>query len=445
MTTRFALVALLFAPGLVAAQSLRPTTPVEDEMLAPLAPAPREISSWPEARRTLTSRSTDLRRAEAGLARAGALRRQAMSALFPDADLSLGLSYDLLGDGPAAGVTSAQPTRPLATVSVRATQAVIDVAAWRARDVAAAGQRGAAATVADTRRRVDQELAGTLVAVVSAERVAVLNRDGLRLALERQALLSRTFQLGAATELDVVRGQQDVAVARSAVIAGDERTRATREALGQALGLDGEVGVSSGFVLEGLTQELAASCRPLGDTEARADLVAARAQVEAARLRRAQVKAGYLPRLGLSTELFGRTESPGFASFTSWTISAVLTVPIWEGGLRRGLLEEQSASVRDAEAVADELGRTVSLEVARARRGVEVARALLTSATEARALAARVDEMTRRSFTIGRATSVDLVQSATILRLAELTLAQREFEWFQARIAALLTEAQCGS
>jgi hypothetical protein len=51
--------------------------------------------------------------------------------------------------------------------------------------------------------------------------------------------------------------------------------------------------------------------------------------------------------------------------------------------------------------------------------------------------------MTRRSIEIGRATSLELVQSAAALRQAELTLSLREFERLAAQVDALLTEARC--
>jgi hypothetical protein len=93
--------------------------------------------------------------------------------------------------------------------------------------------------------------------------------------------------------------------------------------------------------------------------------------------------------------------------------------------------------------VAEALRRSVRREVARSRRAERVARDLVTAAGEARQLAERLDSMTRRSFEIGRATSLELVQSATALRQAELALALREFEWVEARLDALLTEARC--
>jgi outer membrane protein TolC len=236
---------------------------------------------------------------------------------------------------------------------------------------------------------------------------------------------------------------QDVAVARSALISGDEQLRRTREALGQALGIDGEVGVAPGFLLEGLVAQSRQDCRPLTEGERRADLVAAEAQVEAAAQSRAQATAGYLPRVGLASNVGAFTTVPGPGRVSLWSVAAVLSVPIWEGGLRRGLAKERAGAEAAASVAAEARRRAVFFEIERARRGEEVARALMETAETARELAQRTDQLTRRSFEIGRATSLELVQTAVNLRQAELSLALREFEWVQARLNAFLTEASC--
>ena len=281
------------------------------------------------------------------------------------------------------------------------------------------------------------------VAVVAAERAAELNRLGLRQALERAALTERTYQLGAATQLDVIRVRQDVSVARAALISGDEQLRRTREALGLALGLPEEVGVSKGFVLDGLVSETEQICHRIEGIEQRPDLVAAQENAIAARESTRQASAGYLPALGLTSNLTAVRTNPGPARFATWSIGAVLSVPLWEGGSRGGLVTERAGIEKQSQEAAEGLRRSVAVEVERARRAEDVAKALVTAAREARDLAEKTDELTRKSFQIGRATSLELVQSAAVLRQAELTLALREFEWVQARLDAFMTEAQC--
>lgn len=423
---------------------------VDDPLLAPLAPATRQLKTWDEALQLVRERSTDDRSAAAGLERAQAQSRQALAALLPNVRLSGSVTLDLLNPSrpSMAGGGGSLPaesgaTSPLGVATVTLSQSIVDVGVWRGRDATRAGERAAEATIDDVRRRLTQGLVQALVSETAAERVAQLNREGLQLALERQALTERTQQIGTATELDVVRVRQDVQVARGLVIAGDEQVRRTRDALGLALGLDHDASVSPSFAIDALLNETQTACTALTDINARPELVALAAQEEAARSRRLQALAGYYPTVGLQSSLFGYTTNPPVGEVASWTVSAVVSVPLWEGGLRDGLVREHEATRQQAQQALEKSRRSVSIEVARARRAVEVAERLLATATEARALAGKTDEMTQRSFEVGRAGSLDLVQSAQALRQADVTLAAREYESVQARADAFLTEARC--
>ncbi|WNG40519.1 TolC family protein [Archangium violaceum] len=422
---------------------------VEDAMLTPVPPAPRRVKSWDEALALMRERSTDLRNAVAGVERAGGRWRQALSALLPNARAQAGVAYDLLNPDVPSGVTQGAAgdgrtaTTPAGTLSMTLTQSVVDLGAWRGLSSARAAETSAVANLQDTRRRLTLGLAQVLVATVAAERAAEINRVGLRRALERAALTQRTVELGAGNQLDVVRVNQDVAVARGALIAGDEQLRQAREVLGLSLGFGQAIGVDPAFNLQGLVDQTREDCAPLERLDARPDLVAARAQVESARDSRRQATAGYLPTLGVSSTVYGLTTDPGFGRFATWNVAAVLSVPLWEGGGRGGLVRERAGVEAQAEAVLESARREVELEVARARRSVEVAESLVKTAVEARDLAERTDRLTRRSFEVGRGSSLELVQSGAALRQAELNLVLREFELVQARLDAFLTEARC--
>jgi outer membrane protein TolC len=422
---------------------------LDEPLLAAPSSARTEVASWQEARRLLAASSIDVGRADAAVARAAAQVRQAGAALLPSASLDVSGAIDMLHPGTAPGgapsTVDRTPTSPLVTATATASMAVVDIAARRGRAAAMAEQRSASLTRLDVERRVTRDLAQAMLAVAAAERAAELNRLGLRQAIERAALTQRTFQIGAATDLDVVRIKQDVALARSAVIAGDDSLRVAREALGLLLGIDGEAGVARVLTGDQLLAGVAEQCRPLRDGDPRADLAAAVAAIESAELRSEQARAGYYPTLDLSTSVFAFTTDPGPGRVASWTAKLLLSLPLWEGGLREGLIAERRAAVAAAQVEAENARRTERVELARSRRGATVSRALVDAATESRTLAERVDVMTRRSFEIGRATSLEVVQSAGALRQAELTLTARQFELDAARIDELLTEARCNS
>lgn len=298
---------------------------VDDPLLVPVARAAHEVGTWSEAREILATRSTDLRAAATGIDRAEGRWRQALGTLLPNARLTATLGYDLLNpDLPVLGAAGAaaasdgnRPSTPTGVLSASLSQKVVDVSAWRGLDATEAGKRGAEADLAAVRRRVTEGLAGALVAAVAAERVAELNRLSLRQALERAALTARVTELGAGTQLDVVRVRQDVATARGALIAGDEQLWQTREAFGLALGADHEVGVRPGFDLDGLPAELRASCEPLPTDAPRAEVVAADAALDSARSAHAQARAGYLPSLEVTSGLAAVTTDPGFGRFAT--------------------------------------------------------------------------------------------------------------------------------
>jgi outer membrane protein TolC len=234
---------LTAVPALADQGPLLPAPPpfqpqVDDPMLAPAPPASKQVGTWEEALGLMRERSTDLRIAEANVQRAEGRWRQALSVLLPNGRVSVGAALDVLNPDTPVGLTGVpalvqpgsarRPTVPLGTGTVSVTQSLVDFSAWRGLSSASAAEDSAQANLQDVQRRLTLGLGRTLVATVAAERAAEINRVGLRRALERAALAQRSFELGAGTQLDVVRVRQDVEVARQALISGDEQLRRAR-------------------------------------------------------------------------------------------------------------------------------------------------------------------------------------------------------------------------
>lgn len=445
--------ALLVCPLVAAAAG-----PVDDPQLVPVPPAPISLTSWAEARRRLDEGSLELRAAEASVAQAHGRWRQSLSSLLPQASLTLGVGFDVLNPAspvPAGGINlgsalfsgggAAAPTVPLGSAGATLRQSVVDLSAWSALDAADSATRAAEASADDVRRRQTRTLARAVATAAFSERIAEIGRAGLSQALERAALTERLEALGAASQLDVVRVQQDIAVARTALTTVDEALRIAREALGAALGLAEPVSVSPALALDGLVADAAAPCQGLdrARVEERADVASARARRDAAEAARRAAAVGYLPTLDFASSLGAYTSDPGPGRFASWTLAAVIAVPLWEGGLREGLVAERGGAVLGAEAALASARRDALLEHGRAASAERAAAALFGSARDAHALAQELDRLTRRAFELGRADSLDLVQSGVVLRQAQLELALREADWLRARLDAFFTLARC--
>jgi outer membrane protein TolC len=441
------------APAGSAVEEMPPAPAVEDPMLLPVPPPHRFIASWDEAERLLRARSTDLRRAYDDILRAEADSRTALATVLPTLSASGTATHTIL-DLPkrasvpvidqAGNLTSTTGGSNSYSASVRASISLINLQAWHQLGTAHANEDVARLSYQDLERTAAAGLATAIAQNVTAERVSELSRVGLRNALERLALTEAKERTGTATGLDIVRARQDVASARASLVNSDEALRRSRESLGLAVGYTDPVGVLPSTELSSIERSALKSCRPLPDLEHRPDLLAASKSVEIARRRATEVDLGFLPTLSAGSTLgTSVTDSSNSEAHTTWNVQAILSVPIWDGGARYGARRSAAAAADESATSREALRRNSTVELAQARRSVDVAEESRSVAQESRDLAYEVDRLTRLAYQTGKGTSLDLVTSAAALRQAEVNLALAELGLVQARLDNLLTLANC--
>ncbi len=429
---------------------------VNDPMLTPVPRAKAEVATWDEALKYVRARSTDLRIALQEVVQAEAQSRVALAgALFTLTGTGTVthqlITKDVFSKTQGRTVTLPTTTTP-DTGSLVFSQPVLALRAWYGIGTAEHGEEVARLTVEDTKRQIALGVSNAVVGVVTAERIAELNRVGLRNALARLDLANRKTTLGSGTGLDVVRARQDVETSRATLVTGDESLRQAREALGLALGVPEQVGVPPNIDLNGLEASSRASCKPAASVDERADVAALRENVVVAHRGIKDAELAFAPTINLTSRVDTTLNNLGTLTAggggpngynTQWNIGALLTVPIWEGGARYGNLHNAEA----AEAIAGEkleaARRQALVQIAQAQRGVKVGEDARKVATSARDLAAENDRLTRTAYLEGRGTSLELITAAQGLREAEITLALREFDLVKARIAAVLALASC--
>jgi outer membrane protein TolC len=398
------------------------------------------LTSWQETRAIIDQRSADLVVAEQEVARAEGLARQALAGALPSLDATGNVTHRLLPSSQSvAGFESAQTT---AGASLTLRQPLLAPRAWYGIGTAGRAVDVAKLSLMDRRRVVTGAVADAVVSIVTAERVSEINRVGLRSALERLELTRRRERLGTGTKLDVVRAEQDVALARATLVTGDEALRKSREALAAALGERGAIGVPPSFSLNAIAEEMRSQCAS-APPDQRADVRAARLQVELAERDVTDVKLAFAPYAEVSSTLRGETALDTDQRSWSWSIQAVLTVPLWDGGARYGALRANRAVVEQQRARLDVALRGAELDAAQAVRAVSVAEQERATAEQARDLARETARLTQVAFEAGTATSFDLVESGRRQREAELDVALREFNVVRAKIAALLASSSC--
>ena len=444
---------------------------ITDDMLAPAPPAINVLQSWQDAIRLLRNNSSTLRslRAQQEVARAQA--RQALSPALPVLTADAGITRQLLKgertdvdfvgslDATVASIRAdplmGQPiilTRdstipdPLTTwqagLSLRVP--LLDLSAWydygtaKARvDITylngKAAERIAIAVAADA-----------VVTTVTAERLAEVSRVSLESVLSTLNLYKRRAELGAASAIDVLRIEQEVSLSRSQVVAANDGVLRAREALGAALGSSDPYGVTPNIRLDALANDARSSCKPASDVLQRADVRAAEASVSVAKRSEDGVWRSYWPTVDAVSNLtYWSPESLINGKHVTWSVGALLSWTLYDGGLRYATKEVRTAETRLAGVQLSEAKRQARLEVTQALRAVKVSEATLAVAVRTREIAVETARLTKVAYLNGSGTTFDLVDTARRQREAELDYTIKEFEVLRAKIAGLLALANC--
>ena len=437
------------ASGAASPILLPPPPEVSDAMLTPVPPPKRLLSSWQEALTLLRARSTDLRIALDQVLQAEAQTRLALSGYLPTITANGSYTHQLLTKNvvivPIPGLTASTevPAPNVFNGSVQLQQALLNVSQFDQIGISELNEAASRLSFEDRKRTLALSLANQIVAVVTAERGAEINRGGLRVALEQLEIAKRKQALGAANGLDVVRADQNAANARAALVSGDESLREAREALGLALGIPEETGVASDVNIDGLAKTAVDSCRAVESVSDRPDVASAQTSLDVAKRNLRNVWFTFLPTITLQSTLSATSLPANSYPNPTWNVQGLLSIPIWDGGTRYGNLKNGRAAEDIAAQNLEALRRQAIIQVEQARRGVIVAETSNRVAREQRDLAAQNDQMTQTAYMAGQGTSLELVTASEAHRQAELNLALQDFNVVKARILAVLALATC--
>jgi multidrug efflux system outer membrane protein len=446
----FAPTAPLPAPPIDLASMPEPPPPhVEDPMLTPVPPAGRIVGSWQEALAMLVPRSLDLRNAYDAIKVAEAMSRIALAATLPTVtgtglathqfitntlpptmgtesqSMSTVCQSSASGSTCQSAVGSTVPTPNYLNGALTMTQPLLAIEAWHAIGTAHVSEEAARLSAEDLKRTLAISVGTDIINVVAAERVAELNRVALRNALEQLALTQLKAKNGAANALDIANIQL-------------------------ALGSPEQIGVPPGFSLNDLVTGAGTSCHIVDRLEARRDIAALRKLEEVAARNVTDVYEQFLPTIGAASTVATTSLNTGTAPNTTWSLQGILTIPLWDGGVRYGNLHQMQALLDEAKNAKELAERTATIAILQAKRGVEVAQDAERVAEQARTTDANIDRMTRAMFRTGGAsasepavTSLSVQLATETLREAEITLALKQAATLQAKLTLALTLSVC--
>lgn len=287
------------------------------------------------------ARNDDLQVAASRLAEARALLRHADAARQPQVGAGVGVSRGTLTDGSTAvttlgqaGLNASYEVDLVSRLSLASRAALFDV-------------QSRVALLESTRLVVQADVAQAYLALRFADQERRLVRDTVAAYRETLALTERRVAAGDVAELDLVRLQSEVAATEAEALAQDRRRALLENALAVLLGEP-----ASGFTLPEAATLPAVPSVPAGLPSAvlarRPDVAAAQRTLMAAQARVGVAQAAWLPSLSLTAA--GGVASPELGdvfrwSARAWSVGALLSLPLFDGGRREAGIEAARAQL----------------------------------------------------------------------------------------------------
>ena len=410
---------LLFSCASVLAQEAAPTLTVE------------------EAVRTALSKNPNVRAAREQAAAARARLRAARADSFPQVRASV--EYRRVTSPPSFELPSLIPSIPPSEIAIATEENVVGTLAARqalytgGRIPAQISRAGAlldaalgwqASTEAQVALRTREAYYGVLLSqslVRSAEK-------SLAAAREQLAAANARFEAGTTAQFDVLRAQTQVSEAEQSLVEARNQVEISRVALNRILGAPLEQAPAlsepelAPFPKENLPSLIETARRQ------RPELLVAGAQLAAAEAGIRLVESQWRPELDLSANYQAvRDETPALT--TGWTLAAIASMEIFDGGRRRAnvaesrsLRDEARVNLEDASQAVEQDVRQAYLNLQTARQTTETARTRLAQAEEAHNVA------TVR-YEAGVGTAVELADALAALTAARTNLDRATFNY----------------
>lgn len=305
---------------------------------------------------------------------------------------------------------------------------------------ARAGREAARLGLEEARRQVQLAVARAYYGILSAHRYRDLQVRARANAVEHLDNAQARLSAGVGLRLDVTRAAMEVEQSSSAIIAAQALEEDAYEALGALLAMQRPFRV----------EEPGAPAPPAPSVDAlvqravaeRSDQRLARLQSEIADRNVDAAWGAFVPSLNLAFNLSYTdfVAQLGGGDHVNWNVVFVLDVPIYDGGVRYGTLEERRAAHRAAELREQELAQNAGVEVRRAHRAWRTSLAKVDTARRQIALAEEALRLAEAGYEAGASTNLEVVDAQRAKRDADANLLVASYD-SQVALATLLLSA----
>jgi outer membrane protein len=426
-------------PG-ATAPTAAPAAPTASTPPAPPAdPAPPpglEKVTFQQAIERALARNSTVQVAVAEVLRAEGLLLQSRSAVLPR--VTGNSAYTRLNSARefAGQVFTPQGVK---TANVTVTAPLVDLAAWAQWAHAEDVRKIAQLSTAQVKRNVAIAVGNAYLAVIARHRALELNQLALTNARSHFDVSHQRQVGGVASRLEEVQAGQEASNDEVLVAQGTIALRRAQEALAVLLAADGPVDNADEPTFPGLATA----------DEALADLASRRADLQTLALRREAADRvfrdswrDWVPTLDLTFQELYQNPSSLVQPEHSWQAVFNVSVPIFDGGLRRGQKQERQALFEEAEANLSGAEVQARSDVRTAIEAIRLADQGLLSARNASRQAHEALDISNLSYGAGASTSLDVLDSERRARDADNSVAVAEDAARQARLDLLVASGR---
>ncbi len=435
-TTLSVLAALLAAPAAARGEAVPPPAasqaPPAAHAPAPDAPAAAAAVEFDEAVRLAAAHATVATLASEEVRRAEALLVQARSGSLP-ALSATGVYTHLSSNREQAGRTIAAEDQWSGSVS--ASVPLVVPSRWVQWSHASDAVAVARASLQDAQRGVTLLAARAYLAILAQKRAVDVSRRAVATAAAHFEFARARRAGGVGNALDEARSDQQLASAQVQLENALIGLARAQEALGIATGADRPLDAGGE---PDLRLAVASPEALLREAEAsRADVRAARERADAARRVARDSWADWLPSLSAVGQTFLQDPPTLATPHDGWQAQLVLSVPLFEGGLRTGQRRERLALEAEAAAQLTGLTRQARSEVRSALSALQHAEAALEQSRRGAERAQAALALVSQAYRAGATTSLDVVDAEQRARDADTAAVVAEDAVRQGRLDLL--------
>jgi outer membrane protein TolC len=306
---------------------------------------------------------------------------------------------------------------------------------WRARDIARLNRDIAELDRVTTVNELSLQVARAFYDAVALGEWVEVRTIVLEQSQNLLAVAERRYEVGEIAIADVARWRAEVAAARQELVVAEGDAELAHNRLRRLVGLEelGEL-VAPGTIPVPAGAEDALLAQAL---EQRLEVQTLTHQLEAAGLYVKVERGGWYPELEAAAQYF--QQKAGFPANDWMSLSLMLKVPVYDGGLTKARVAKAKEDLREVELLQQTVHRSIADEVDSAYLRYRAANAVLEAAAERSEASRLAYRQVERAFRVGEASTTDLLVATTEASDAEtaqiVARAQREFQAISLRYA----------